>query len=124
MKTVIKNLKRIYTSEGKNALTGNDQNTIRTYSNSDIEIETGIIKKITPNISTKNDTRIIDGQGYIASPGFVDSHTHPIFFGTREDEFVNRIKGVDYEKMTEKGGGINYSIKKTRNASDEELSDT
>lgn len=124
MKTVIKNLKKIYTSKGKNALTGSDQNTIRIYCNNDIEIENGIIKKITPNISTENDVHIIDGQGCIAIPGFVESHTHPIFFGTREDEFVNRIKGIDYEKMTEKGGGINYSIKKTRDASDKELSDT
>jgi len=63
----------------------------------------------------------IDGSGLTGLPGFVDSHTHLPFAGTREEEFVLRLKGHTYQQLAEKGMGIQTTVKATRNASQEEL---
>ncbi len=59
----------------------------------------------------------LDGTGRTALPGFVDSHTHLPFAGSREKEFVLRLKGYSYQELTEKGLGIQTSVKSTRQAS-------
>lgn len=59
----------------------------------------------------------LDGTGQTALPGFVDSHTHLPFAGSREKEFVLRLKGYSYQELTEKGLGIQTSVKSTRQAS-------
>ena len=63
----------------------------------------------------------IDAERCIVLPGFVDSHTHLVFAGTREDEFVMRISGTSYEKIAKAGGGIFSTVKKTRAATEDEL---
>lgn len=65
--------------------------------------------------------QVIDGAGGILVPGFVDSHTHPIFFGTREEEFEMRVAGRSYVEISRAGGGILSSIRGVREASREEL---
>jgi len=59
----------------------------------------------------------LDGTGQTALPGFVDSHTHLPFAGSREKEFVLRLKGYSYQELTEMGLGIQTSVKSTRQAS-------
>jgi len=66
-------------------------------------------------------TKIIDAAGRIALPGFVDSHTHPVFMNTREQEFEMRLQGKSYEDIAAAGGGIRSSIQAVRKASKEEL---
>ncbi len=56
-------------------------------------------------------------------PGLVDSHTHPIFCGSRADEFVKRAQGATYEEIHAAGGGIAKTVRETRAASDEELAE-
>jgi len=63
----------------------------------------------------------IDGKGLVGLPGFVDSHTHLPFAGTREQEFALRLKGYTYQQLAEKGLGIQTTVKATRQASKEEL---
>jgi imidazolonepropionase len=64
---------------------------------------------------------IIDAGGRVVLPGFVDAHTHPIFAGTRVDEYELRATGATYEKIAEAGGGIRSTVRKTRAASEHEL---
>ena len=54
-------------------------------------------------------------------PGFVDAHTHPVFAGTREEEFESRVAGASYLEIAAAGGGIASSVKGVRGASAEEL---
>jgi len=70
----------------------------------------------------------IDCHGRVALPGFVDSHTHPVFAGPRLIDFVTRIAGASYEEIAEAGGGIRSSIdgvrKSTKAALTEKLATT
>ncbi len=63
----------------------------------------------------------LDARGLVALPGFVDSHTHLPFAGTREDEFLLRLKGLTYTQIAEKGLGIHSTVRATRKTAREEL---
>jgi imidazolonepropionase len=63
----------------------------------------------------------IDAGHSVVMPGFVDAHTHPVFAGTREDEYEMRAAGLTYQQIASKGGGIRSTVRKTREASEEEL---
>lgn len=65
--------------------------------------------------------QIADADGMAVIPGFVDPHTHIVFAGDRLDEFEMKIQGRDYLEILEKGGGIISTVRRTREASFEEL---
>ena len=69
------------------------------------------------------DARYIDGRQCWAMPGFVDPHTHPVFYKTREEEFEMRIAGKSYEEIAAAGGGIRNSVRAFRQASFDELAE-
>jgi imidazolonepropionase len=60
---------------------------------------------------------VVDAGGRVVLPGFVDAHTHPVFAGTRVDEFEQRIGGASYEEIAARGGGIQSTVNRTRAAS-------
>lgn len=64
---------------------------------------------------------VVDAGGRVVLPGFVDAHTHPVFVGTRVDEFEQRIKGATYQEIAARGGGIQSTVNRTRAASLDEL---
>ncbi|CAO4368901.1 unnamed protein product [Caenorhabditis nigoni] len=65
--------------------------------------------------------RILDSQGGIAIPGFVDGHSHPVFAGDRVHEFAMKLAGATYMEVQQAGGGIMFTTNKTREASEKEL---
>ena len=78
-------------------------------------------KRFKEEVRLEENSVCIDGTGLVALPGFVDSHTHLPFAGTREEEFVLRLQGYSYQQLAEKGLGIQTTVKETRRASKKEL---
>ncbi|TFG43059.1 MAG: imidazolonepropionase, partial [Bacteroidia bacterium] len=77
-----------------------------------------------PEYLTKSDSNIIvtiDASGKFVFPSFCDPHTHIVYAGSREQEFADRIRGLSYEEIARRGGGILNSAKKLHETSDNEL---
>lgn len=72
-------------------------------------------------VGSRAGATVIDASNRFVLPAFVDSHTHIVFAGSRESEFVDKIKGLTYEQIAEKGGGILNSAKKLQEATEGEL---
>jgi len=70
-----------------------------------------------------NPEKCIDADGKIILPSWCDSHTHIVYSGNREQEFVDRINGLSYEEIANRGGGILNSAQKLNETSEEELYD-
>jgi imidazolonepropionase len=66
---------------------------------------------------------VMDATGRLVLPSWCDSHTHIVFAATREEEFVDRIRGLSYEEIAARGGGILNSARKLQLVSEEELFD-
>jgi imidazolonepropionase len=93
---------------------------------SDVSIVIGDneILDIIPEVEAQKkypDATSIDGKQLWALPGYVDPHTHPVFYKTREEEFEMRIRGKSYEEIAAAGGGIRNSVRALRKASFDEL---
>ena len=89
--------------------------------------EDGIIKAITsdgklPCAEEEVDV-VLDAEGNLVTPGLVEGHTHLVFGGYRQNEIPLKLKGAGYLDILRAGGGINDTVKKTREASFEELYD-
>ena len=74
-----------------------------------------------PGIEDWKGLEIIDCEGKIIMPCYADSHTHIVYAGNREGEFVDRINGLSYEEIFARGGGILNSAKKLSEATEDEL---
>src|SRR5437016_4512192 len=67
------------------------------------------------------DAQVIDATGKTVLPGLIDSHTHLVFAGSRENEFEQRLQGRTYQEIAAGGGGINATVRRVRQASRAEL---
>ncbi len=63
----------------------------------------------------------IDATGRLVMPSYCDSHTHLVYAGSREIEYIDKIRGLSYEEIAKRGGGILNSAERIRKASEEEL---
>ena len=66
-------------------------------------------------------TKQVDAEKKVVTPGIIDSHTHLVFYGSRENELPLKIKGVPYLEILRNGGGILSTVRATRKATKEEL---
>ncbi|MCX6136360.1 MAG: imidazolonepropionase [Ignavibacteriales bacterium] len=91
--------------------------------NASIVIRDGIIREIGTfdSIHPVDDIHTVDAGGRVALPGFVDSHTHTVFAGSRESEFAMRSEGRTYQEIAASGGGIASTMRATRAATKKEL---
>ncbi len=74
-----------------------------------------------PGVSDWSSLDVVDAEGKFVLPCWCDSHTHIVYAGSREGEFVDRITGLSYEEIAARGGGILHSAKKLQQATEEEL---
>lgn len=104
-------------------LSGKEMKKLPTLKNAWVFINHGVIEdygtmdKMGPHQGFKT----LDCSGKIVMPAWCDSHSHIVYAGNREQEFVDRINGLSYQEIAEKGGGIVNSAKKLQKTSEEDL---
>ena len=82
----------------------------------------GSLEQVSEAVRVGPGTRRLDARGRLVTPGLVDAHTHLVFAGSREEEFVLKtVEGLSYEQIEARGGGIAVTVAATRAASGEEL---
>ncbi|MFQ3213374.1 MAG: imidazolonepropionase [Marivirga sp.] len=119
------NIKELFGTHFSNViLRGNDLGKLPSIKNAYIKIEGdhilnfGTMDKL--DLSNEKD-EIVDLSGQLVLPSFCDSHTHIVYAGSRESEFVDKINGLDYATIAANGGGILNSAKKLATATEDEL---
>jgi len=126
MATLISNIKQLVgVREDSKLLRGKELSILPCLDNAYLVIEDGIIsdfglmKEIRdPKSKIENE---IDASDQFILPCWCDSHTHLVFAASREEEFVDKLKGMSYEEIAAKGGGILNSAKKLNAMSEDEL---
>ncbi|SDX88214.1 imidazolonepropionase [Flavobacterium degerlachei] len=125
MTTLITNIKELLqvreTSVSK--VSGDEMAILPTIKNAYLLIKDNLIADFgaMENLPTKTADTVIDATGKIVLPTWCDSHTHIVYAGNREQEFVDRINGLTYEEIANRGGGILNSAKKLNESSEEEI---
>ncbi len=86
-----------------------------------VAIDKGRIVEVGPEAQGLAARETLDALGGVLLPGFVDCHTHAVFAGNRVAEFEERARGVSYEEISKRGGGIKSSVRMLREATDADL---
>lgn len=113
----------IVTPVGNRARKGKEMNELLDIPCGTVEVTDGIITYVGPNREKEHtqNHEVMNAEGQVLLPGFVDSHTHLVFGGYRPEEFMWRMRGDSYMSIMERGGGIVNTMKATRDASFHEL---
>ena len=127
MITLIINIKELIQVRDASILkvSGSEMAVLPTIKNAFLIIEDDLIADfgMMKNLPTINADKKIDAMGKMILPTWCDSHTHLVYAGNREQEFVDRINGLTYEEIANRGGGILNSAKKLNETSEEDLYD-
>ena len=127
MITLIINIKELIQVRDASILkvSGSEMAVLPTIKNAFLIIEDDLIADfgMMKNLPTINADKRIDAMGKMILPTWCDSHTHLVYAGNREQEFVDRINGLTYEEIANRGGGILNSAKKLNETSEEDLYD-
>lgn len=121
--TNIKSLVQTRTEkDAYNWVAGANMATLPSIDNAYLLINNGLIASFgSMDKMPKVDCKVIDATNKYVLPTFVDSHTHLVFAASREEEFVDKIKGKSYAEIAKKGGGILNSAKKLQKTSEDDL---
>jgi imidazolonepropionase len=128
---LIKNITCLIQTEdvAKIKVCGNEMSEIKTLTDAYLFMRDGFIVDFgkmkdlqAGNVLTENpQTNTIDASGRSVFPSFCDSHTHIVYAGSREIEYTDKIRGLSYEEIARRGGGILNSAKKLHDTSEDEL---
>lgn len=89
----------------------------------DVLIERSCIKSVVSELEIPAGADVIEAQGQVLIPGFVDCHTHACFAGSRLEEWQQKLAGADYLELLSQGGGIMSTVRATRKATEDELTE-
>ncbi len=123
-RTLITNIKSLVQVEdtAREAVCGKDMAEVKTIENAYLLIEDDKIADFgTMDTLSENADLTIDAKQRFVLPSFCDSHTHLVYAGSREIEYIDKIRGLSYEEIAKRGGGILNSAKRLQEASEEEL---
>ena len=122
--TLIINIKTVYGLHSKPFLfkKGTAMSVVDTLNNAYILVEDNVIHSFGPmsEVPERSDT-VIDASGCLVLPAWCDSHSHIVYAASRENEYVQRLKGMTYEQISKSGGGILNSAEKLHHTAEEQL---
>ncbi|WP_277017051.1 imidazolonepropionase [Flavobacterium lindanitolerans] len=125
MKTLLINIKELLQVRPTpiDKVSGTDMATLPAIQNAFLLIEDNLISDFgkMEDLPQHPEAQIIDATGKTVLPAWCDSHTHIVYAGNRVQEFVDRINGLSYEEIANRGGGILNSAKKLNETSEEEI---
>ncbi|MEI6455100.1 MAG: imidazolonepropionase [bacterium] len=127
MTLLIRNIKELVLTEDNPVpfKSGSEMSQLDTIKNAWLLIEGDQISDFGPTplppSTNREGIEIIDASGRMVFPSFCDSHTHLVYAGSREIEYVDKIRGLSYEEIAKRGGGILNSAARLHSASEEEL---
>ncbi len=123
MKTCIKNINEIVgiVPEGVLRKQGAEMNEIEILPDACLLIEDGRIADFCSMDAMPQADEYIDAEGGMVMPSFCDSHTHIVYAGSRDGEFLDKINGLSYEEIARRGGGILNSADLLHHTSEDEL---
>ena len=125
MTTLITNIKELLQvrETAINKVSGKEMAILPTINNAFLLLENDVIAAFgtMDNCPKINPDKTIDAAGKIVLPTWCDSHTHIVYAGNREQEFVDRINGLSYEEIANRGGGILNSAKRLNETSEDEI---
>ncbi|MEN0081806.1 imidazolonepropionase, partial [Flavobacterium lindanitolerans] len=125
MKTLLINIKELLQVRPTpiDKVSGTDMATLPAIQNAFLLIENNLISDFgkMEDLQQHPEAQIIDATGKTVLPAWCDSHTHIVYAGNRVQEFVDRINGLSYEEIANRGGGILNSAKKLNETSEEEI---
>jgi len=116
---VVRNASQIVTCSGEAPKAGQHASDLGLTKGA-VAVKDGRIEAVGPD-AERDAATVLDAKGGVVLPGFVDCHTHAVFFGSRASEFELRAKGMSYEEIARQGGGIANSMRMLREATDEQL---
>ena len=124
-KQIIINIKQLVgiLKNGKTKLCGEEMNNIYTIENAFLEITDNLISGFgkMEDFQINDQYSVFEAKGKVVFPSWNDSHTHLVFAGTREKEFIDRINGLSYEEIAARGGGILNSANLVEITSEDDL---
>ena len=128
MTAVITNIKQLVNvREESKLLRGKELSELPSIENAYLVVENGMIAEYGSmqnlTLQSSNPKQTVDASGQFILPCWCDSHTHLVFAASREEEFVDKIKGMSYAEIAAKGGGILNSAKKLNAMKEDELFD-
>ena len=125
MRLLVKNIGTIVgiDTARRERIAGADMDSMERIDNAWLTAEDGVITAFgsmdsCPDIQS---FEVVDAQGGVLFPSYCDSHTHIVYAGSREQEFVDKIHGLTYEQIAARGGGILNSAERLHNTSEDEL---
>jgi imidazolonepropionase len=124
MNLFISNIGQLITvaANGERVKRGEQMRELHIHTNASLLIRDGLIASIGKgDDAPPEEIEVIDAGGRVMLPGFVDSHTHTVFAGSRENEFAMRAEGKTYQQIAEAGGGILSTMRAVREATKREL---
>ena len=123
---IIKNIGKLVTMKGSSfPRVGKQMNEFEIIENAYIAIASGEIFEVGVGEGylklVNENTKVDDASGLLVTPGLIDSHTHLVHGGSRENEFSKKLNGVPYIQILQEGGGILSTVNSTKNATSDEL---